>query len=339
MRYVYAVLGGLVLALGITVWWMLGTINHATGDNVASVQFVVEQGEQLRHVATRLESQHLVTSAGAWTLYTLSTGQRSAILAGAYTLNSSMTGRQILNTLTTNPLKDNEVSVTIREGLTLTQIAAQLERAEVVNGQLFLNLVQHPATANFDAGGYRIAGQKPATVDFEGYLFPDTYRFFKHTAPADVLKKLLANLDTKYSAELEQSTRTAGHTPPEILTIASILEAELKTTADRQLAADLFWRRVKIGMGLNADTTILYALGRTGGGVSSEDLKVVSPYNTYTNRGLPPGPINNPGLDAIKAAISPTPNDYLYYLTAPNGTTYFAKTLEEHNQNKAKYLK
>lgn len=339
MRYVYAVIVGLGLVAGMAAWWMVSSVNQASGTDATPTQFTVASGQQLRSVATALEQQKFISSAGAWTLYVLTQGHRSDIFAGTYTLSHTMTGRELLTALITNPLKDNEVKVTIQEGLTLKQIADQLERADVVNGQLFLNLVQHPATSGFDASPFRIAKQKPATVDFEGYAFPDTYRFFKHTEPAEVLKKFLDNLDLRYTVELEQATTAAGRTPHEILTMASILEKELTSTSDRAKAADLFWRRMKIGMGLNADSTILYALGRDGGSVSLDDLKVDSPYNTYINRGLPPGPINNPSVDAIKAAIYPVANGYLYYLSGKDGTTYFATTLEEHNQNKAKYLK
>jgi UPF0755 protein len=104
------------------------------------------------------------------------------------------------------------------------------------------------------------------------------------------------------------------------------------------MAADLFWRRVAQGMGLNADTTVLYALGRSTGSLTTADLKIDSPYNTYKYKGLPPGPINNPGLDAINAALNPTPNEYLYYLTAPSGQTIWAKTYEQHLANKRQYL-
>lgn len=339
MRYVYAVLAGIAITLGITVWWMLGTMNSAAGGQVSVGAFVVEKGEQLRHVANRLENEKLIRSAGAWTLYTLTTGQRSAILAGTYTLDSSMTGRSILRTLTLGNLKVNEVTVTIREGRTLAQIASDLEQVGVVKAADFLTVVHTPKAAGLDLTGYRIANTKPTTVDLEGYIFPDTYRFYKDSTGIEAVKKFLETLDLRFTENLVQAAVSAGHTPHDILTMASILEAELQTPVDRAVAADLFWRRIKIGMGLNADTTILYALGRVGGGISAADLKVDSPYNTYTNRGLPPGPINNPGLDAIRAAIYPSANEYLYYLSAPDGTTYFARTLDEHNRNKRQYLK
>lgn len=338
MRYVYAVIAGLAIVAGITVWWMLSVMNHTVGGSSTPIVFSVEKGEQLRHVATRLESERLISSAGAWTLYALSTGQRSSILAGSYTLNAKMTGRDILHVLTINPLKDSEANVTIHEGQSLTEVASLLERADVVNGQEFLNLAQHPATAGFNVSAFRIAKQKPAGVDFEGYIFPDTYRFFKHSTPTDVLDKFLLNLDRRFTADLEQAASAAGHTSHDILTMASILEKEGKNTNDWGMISDLFWRRMSNGMPLQSDATVNYATGKSNqANTSIEDTKAVSPYNTYQNKGLPLGPIDNPGLETIRAAIYPIANTYVYFLTYKDKAV-FATTYEQHLANKAKYL-
>lgn len=338
MRYVYAVIGGLVVVMGITVGWMLQTMNQSTKAAVDSGQFTVAKGEQLRHVASRLEEQRYIRSAAAWTLYVLSTGQRSAILDGDYQLATTMTGREVLRTLTTNPLKDNEVEVKILEGWTLKDIATELEKKSVVNAQEFLNTAQHPATSGFNLASFTIASQKPAAVDLEGYLFPDTYRFFKHSTVETIIAKMLANLDSRFSSTLLADARANNHTPHEILTMASILEKELKTDSERAMGADLFWRRINIGMPLQSDATVNYVTGKSSLQPTIDDTKAVSRYNTYLHRGLPPGPINNPSLSAIRAAIYPEANTYLYYLHAPDGTTHFAQTYEQHLKNKATYL-
>lgn len=339
MRYVYAVTAGLAISIGIAVWWMTSSVAHVSSTDATPVTFVVAPGQQLRSVAYELQRQGFISSAGAWTLYTMTQGLRSSIFADTFVLRHTMSGRDILRTLTTNPLKENEVRVTIVEGLTLSEIADQLERANVVNGQEFLNLVQHPATSGFDASAYRIAGKKPSTVDFEGYVFPDTYNFFKHSEPSVVLGKMLQNLDLKYSVELEQATVAAGYTPHEVLTMASILEKELTTDTDRALGADLFWRRIAIGMPMQSDATVNYVTGKSSLQPTISDTETNSPYNTYTNKGLPPGPIDNPSLSSLRAAIYPKTNTFLYYLHAPDGTAHFAITYEEHLRNKALYLK
>lgn len=339
MRYVYAVFGGFIVAVGIAAWWMVSSVGRSTGSSADTVQFTIAKGQQLRSVAQELERQKLIPSAGAWTLYTITQGLRSQIFPETFVLNHGMTGREILKTLTTNPLKDNEANVTIPEGLTLVQIAEVLERAGIVNGQQFLNLAQHPASSGFDASLYRIAKQKPASVDFEGYIFPDTYRFFKHSDPVDVLKRMLSTLDARYTVELEQATTTAGHTPHEILTMASILEKELKSDQDRAMGADIFWRRISIGMPLQSDATVNYTTGKSTLQPTVSDTQTASPYNTYLNKGLPPGPIDNPGVSSIRAAIYPQANSYFYYLHAPDGSTHFAITYEEHLKNKATYLR
>ncbi len=339
MRYVYAVVTGLAIVVGIAVWWMLSSVNHVSGSKNDQLTLTISKGQQLRSVARELEQQKLIPSAGAWTLYVITQGQRSGILAGDYIVDHGMSGRQILRLLTTQNTNDKEVTVKIPEGATNTDIAQLLEQRGVISAYEFLTAVKVTDSRKVVSKTYTFLDDKPTTVDLEGYLFPDTYRFFKKSTADAVVQKFLDNFDARVTPTMRQAAKDSGRTLFGELTMASILEKELKTDSDRAMGADVFWKRLAIDMALQSDATVIFSTGQTNTNVSIADTQTVSLYNTYQHKGLPPGPINNPSLSALRAAISPKANPYYYYLTAPGGTTYFAKTLEEHNQNKARYLK
>lgn len=234
-----------------------------------------------------------------------------------------------------------EVSVTVPEGSDLADLAKIFGKAGLVKNEAELYAVTGRPTARDAAPEYSTAdfsflGGKPKGLSLEGYIFPDTYRFFADSSPAEIVKKMLDVFEAR-TAELRTET-VAGLNFHEALTLASILEKEVKSDNDRRKVADIFLRRIKAGMGLQADSTVNYATGKSSLFTSSSDRDSDNLWNTYKYRGLPPGPIGNPGLAAIRAVLNPDPNDFWYFLTAPDGTVYYAKTLEEHNANK-KYLK
>jgi UPF0755 protein len=174
----------------------------------------------------------------------------------------------------------------------------------------------------------------------EGFLFPDTYEFFEKSSPETVVRKMLDNFKNKAWNKLEP---LGGDTAYQRLILASIVEREVRDMKDdRAIVAGLLLKRMKIGMPLQTDVTICYVKDPLGcdGGVTKEDLLINSPYNTYLNRGLPPTPIDNPGLSAIEAAVNPKSSDYLFYISRKDtGETIFSKTIDEHNANVVKYLR
>lgn len=338
MKYVWLSVGLLILGLGAISGWVFTSIDQPS-PNTANAQVQIAKGAGIRDVAAGLAKAKVIRSAQAWTLFALLTDQAKSILPGTYIIAPKTTGRALLQQISTTPVDDREVSVTILEGWKLQEIADELEKKDVVGAQVFLNVAQRPSASGIDLNTFAIAGSKPANVDLEGYLFPDTYRFFKKSTAVEVIKKMLNNLDVRYDAAMRTATQNSGHSIHEILTMASILEKELTTTADKAKGSDVFWKRIKVGMPLQSNVTIMYAMGLKEDRLSIADTKFESPYNTYKYKGLPPGPINSPGISSIKAAITPEPNNFYYFLASPAGVTYFAVTLEEHNINKAKYLK
>ncbi len=329
----------IIMLVGGGFLWVSRTASASAGSSTTPVRFTISAGEGVREVSDRLKQKNLIVSEQAWTLYVVLTGRRSALLAGDYTLQQAMTGREIATLLADGKIDTNEVSVKILEGWTAEQIAKELEKKNIVSSSDFL-----AAVATTDSRTvlpdtyYAFLKDKPATANLEGFLFPDTYRFFVDTTAAQVLKKFLDNFGQKYTATLQAAAVAKNRTTFEVVTMASILEDELRTDRDRAKAADLFWRRLDIGMALQSDATVNYVTGKGRAQPSIEDTKVDSPYNTYKYPGLPPGPIGNPGVSALRAAVSPEPNTFFYYLSAPDGTTYFAETYEQHLANKAKYL-
>lgn len=213
--------------------------------------------------------------------------------------------------------ESQEITVTIPEGLNARQIGDLLKKNGLFDGDKFVS-----------------AAEKE-----EGFLFPDTYRFYKDAKPADVISKMEENFDKKITPEILAEISAQKKSLKDIIIMASILEEEVKSTEDRKIVAGILWKRIDRRMGLNVDAALTYVLGKTSAELTAGDLKYDSPYNTYLYRGLPPTPISNPGLDTIKAATNPIASKYFYYLTDKEGAVHYAVTLEEHALNKFKYLR
>ncbi len=174
--------------------------------------------------------------------------------------------------------------------------------------------------------------------EFEGYLFPDTYFFLINDTPEKVVAKMNENLKNK-TADLEDAIAKSKRSFHQILTMASLIEKEAANPEDRRIISGVLWKRFDQKMPLQVDAAFVYALGKNTYELTTADLKIDSPYNTYIHRGLPPTPIDNPGLDAIQAAIFPEKTPYWYYLSDKSGNIYYSKTFAEHVQKKNQYLK
>lgn len=199
------------------------------------------------------------------------------------------------------------VRVTIPEGFTLVQIAKRLEGFGMFPAEDFL---------------------KTASGE-EGFLFPDTYEFFKESSPEAVVRKMKENFSKKVGAKISR----------DVIIMASLLEEEASSERDRKIISGILWKRIEAGLPLQVDATLTYVTGRASRELTEEDLNLSSPYNTYKILGLPLGPISNPGLQAIEAALNPEPSPYWFYLSDKNGDIHYAKNFEEHKLNKEKYLR
>jgi len=234
---------------------------------------------------------------------------------GEYNLSPSLNMLQILNKLARGEIV--VYKITIPEGYNSIQIAELLDKKEIVEKESFLKLVKY--------------GEK----SWEGYLFPDTYEVPKKYGAENMLKLMLSNfeqvaVDNKLINKAEQT----GFTMDEIITLASIIEKEAKFAEEKKQISSVFHNRLKSGMKLQSCATIQYILGKPKEKLEESDLEIESPYNTYLYKGLPPGPICNPGIDSIIAALEPANEDYLFFVLGDNGRHIFSKTYEEHLKNK-----
>jgi UPF0755 protein len=179
----------------------------------------------------------------------------------------------------------------------------------------------------------------PDSASLEGFLFPDTYEFSYGPDREEIAEKMLNNFDKKLIPGIRQEIEKQKKTIFEIVNMASLIEKEVKTKEDKEIVSGILWKRINSKMPLQVDATILYLTKKEGSNVSTEETKIDSPYNTYKYLGLPQGPICNPGLESIQAAVYPKTSAYWFYLSTPEGKTVFSRTLEEHNIAKFKYLK
>ncbi len=210
----------------------------------------------------------------------------------------------------------NEISITIPEGYRTEQIARVLADAGLISYETFAE----------------------RAIPEEGYLFPDTYRLYKKTTPDEIIKKMKENFERKIAPEVRSEIARQKKTLSDVVIMASIVEKEARTSEDKKIIAGILWKRQKEGIGLQVDATLTYLLGKTSAELTESDLRIDSPYNTYKYRGLPKGPISNPGLETILATVYPTLSPYYYYLSDSNGSMHYARTFEEHKKNKYKYI-
>lgn len=228
-----------------------------------------------------------------------------------------------------------EKSLTIIEGWNLKDVSTYLKSQSFS----FASDINKARAGDYVAK-YDFLDSAGVNSSLEGYLFPDTYRVFASTTLDEVVTKMLNNFSNKITPEMRADIKKQGRSLHEILTMAGIIEKEVKSEADMKIVSGIFWDRIKNGQALESCATLAYILGENKPQYTYEDTRIKSPYNTYINRGLPPGPISNPGLKAIRAAIYPTYTKYNYFLSRPdNGATVFSATYDEHIINKQKYLK
>ncbi len=327
-RYFAVAATVIVVICGGLALFFLGVRPVTAAADAPQVIFTVDQGEGFRTIADALAAAGLVRSAFVFDAVAVFAGRAGALKAGSYRLSPSMSPWAIAAALSDGA--SAEATVTIPEGSDIFAIDRILSAALVTQPGAFA----HYALSR----------------NLEGYLFPDTYRFSIGESPADIATAMTNDFNAKAAPLLAADPAHAA----KVVIIASILEKEVQSQADQEVVAGIILKRIAIGMPLDIDATICYAKSLGGraaesstpaipsGGacaLSPVDFTIKSPYNTYLYKGLPPGPIGNPGVSAITAALHPRASSYLYYLTDPaTGKTIFAKTLDEQNQNRVKYL-
>jgi UPF0755 protein len=310
-------------------------LERPAGSDDAPVAFVVRQGETASTIANRLQREGLISDAELFRRYVQYHDLDSGIEAGEFTIRQTMTIPQIARALQEG--RRPEQTVTIREGLRLEQIAADVAEQTTIAEDAFLQLA---TTGWRDEGyGYPFLSTVPSTATLEGFLFPDTYRLPEDPTPSDLVERMLTTFQERVTNQTQAAAVERGLSIYELVTLASIVEREAVVAEERPLIAGVFWNRLQSGWTLDADPTIQYGMGEPGAWwpvLSTADLTFASPYNTYETTGLPPGPICSPGLASIKAAAQPADTDYYFFLvdcTQDNGSHVFAESEAEHYAN------
>ena len=286
----------------------------------------IAPGSSLRQAATLLEESGVVASR--WTLLALARWEEAerGLRAGEFHFRGSPSPREVLARLRSNGIAERRV--TIPEGRTALEVFELLEEAGLGGADAFAGIAADPE--------WLLRMDLPAT-GVEGYLFPDTYGFTPDLASAEVLEVMVRRHRDKASPLAEAGARI-GLGPHEMVTLASLIEKETGSAAERSLIAAVFHNRLRQGMPLQSDPTAVYEVpGARGRRIRRADLEQPSDYNTYRSRGLPPGPIANPGLAALEAAVRPAEVNHLYFVAREDGTHEFSRTLEEHNRAVARY--
>ncbi len=295
----------------------------------------IESGDNALVVGQKLTQAGIISGKYYFAFYLWRAGKLHAIVAGVYEFPKGMQIPEAMRIVTGGEVVPMRVKVTFPEGWTAKDMSQRLS-ANKLPGDDFLAVVKNPTQDLKNA--YPFLKDLPTGATLEGYLFPDTYYFAKDVTGEEIVKKMLEDFSIKVVPVIKNDLENQKKSLFEIVTMASVVEGEVKNDSDRKIVAGLFWNRLENQMPLQSDATLEYALGTNKIQHSIAETKTDSPYNTYQNKGLPPGPVSNPGLASIVATLQPQKTDFVYFLSDPKtGKTIFAKTFEQHVANKAKY--
>lgn len=302
--------------------------------------FIVKTGDSLSSIAKNLDKEEIIKADYFFILSGLLSNKGKSLKPGNYKLSSSMSVYEILEKIASA----GGERIVIIEGWNLRDIAKYLEKNGYGEKEDFYRLAGKPPffdgeTLNEHQKSeiYFIKDQEELSL--EGFLFPDTYLISPGTPMEDIISTFLLNFENKIDGEIEKMIAEKEITLFKTIIIASLLEREVPSFEDKKIVAGIIEKRLEKGMRLQIDATVSYLTGKKSVQIPVTETKITSLYNTYFVKGLPLGPICNPGIESIRAALSPEETDYLYYLSKPNGETVFSKTFQDHIAAKNRYLK
>lgn len=290
------------------------------------IDFVVEPGQSLNRIAGNLEQESIISNRTYFKLLAKFKGEANKLQAGEYLLSASKTPEQVLEILAKGKVK--LYKITLPEGMNITEIAVSIEGAGFCRKEQFEALCR-------DRSFILSLDIKSSTL--EGYLFPDTYFFPKHTACKTIITTMVDHFKTVFTGPWQARAKTLGFSIHDIVTLASLIEKETGDASERPLISSVFHNRLRKNMRLESDPTVIYGIENFDGNIKKKHLKMITPYNTYQIKGLPLGPIANPGALSIEAALFPAQSDYLFFVSKKDTTHQFSKTMLEHNQAVRKY--
>jgi len=296
------------------------------GHGPERINFSVNSGENFQRMTHRLHEMGLIRHPRKFRWYARLKGYDKIIKAGDYRLSLSATPRQILDILVHGKVALQKI--TIPEGYNIYQIALLVSQNTTISERAF---IQKATDASF------VKAKGIAAETFEGYLFPETYFFPKNILPEDLIGAMVKRFREVFLPEWTLRAKALKMSVHQIITLASIIEKETGAAFERPLISSVFHNRLKKGMRLSSDPTVIYGIRNFNGNLTRKDLETMTPYNTYRIKGLPPGPIANPGIDSIKAALYPAETDYLYFVSKKDATHQFSTNLKDHNRAVRQY--
>ncbi|RMF67074.1 MAG: endolytic transglycosylase MltG [Calditrichaeota bacterium] len=314
----------LLLSIGLSLGWILFTPIVPEGETATVLK--IRRGMSFNAIVETLQKNGQIQSAGKFRLAAKILGVRDELKSGKYEIRPGSSTYRLLRQLSEGDVVVERV--TIPEGKTARQIASILARRIEIDSTRFMQLVKDSTFAhrlNVDADG------------LEGFLFPETYNLRWGVRAAEVIELMVKTFQQRFTAEMRQRAEELGMSVPEVVTLASIIEGEAVVDSERRRISSVYHNRLKRHMLLQADPTIQYIIDGAPRRLLSRDLEIDSPYNTYKYPGLPPGPICNPGLASLKAALYPEKSNYLYFVANGDGSHTFSRTFKEHLRAKAKF--
>jgi UPF0755 protein len=292
------------------------------------VRLDILPGQGAWEISKILQKTGVIAHAGTFIAIAALTGKANHMLAGAYVFEGNHVPIDIMNILFRG--KTLRYRITIPEGYTVYQIGEVVSKTGLLPKDRFVTGARSKQTRDFFA---------VSAPSMEGFLFPDTYYLAPHMTPLEIMAKMIERFRGVYTPAMEQRSKALGMSKLDVITLASLIEKEAYATLEKPLISSVFHNRMILGMRLQSDPSAVYGIDGFTGKIGPDDLLRESPYNTYRHGGLPPGPICNPGLDSIKAALWPAKTDYLYFVSKGDGTHVFSHTLQGHNRAISKITK
>ena len=318
------VLGGIVF-LANDLW----RYAHSASDADASPAIMtIPSGQGLDAIAQRLHQANLIKYPFKYKLIVMLRGETKKLKAGEYLLAASMTPLEIADKIVSGDV--HLYKLTVPEGYNLHQIAVRVALAGLASEDAFYKVATDPTAVrqhNINAN------------TFEGYLFPETYYFPPKSTPSQIITKMAEQFQVVFTAKMKQRAQEMNLSVHQVVTLASIIEKETGMPEERAIISSVFHNRLKKRMRLESDPTVIYGIKAFDGNLTRKHLKTPTPYNTYVIKGLPPGPIANPGREAIRAALYPADTRFLFFVSKNDRTHYFSANLKSHNRAVRKYQK
>lgn len=317
-------------SLSFFLWYRHATLSPINASNTNEIIISIEPGSSITSIANILQKNNLLSSTFAFNIYTKINRSYPSMKAGQHAISPSQNMVEIVKILQSNPTQE-QIVITIPEGFTAEQIDELLVRKNLAEPGALVECIK---TCSGDIFPYTDSSIK----NLEGFLYPDTYFVSSNNFSVEsFVERLIQQFNTK-TTSLQQEAENSGRTWNEIMTMASMIEREAFSEQEKPIIAGVLWKRLDIGMLLGVDATVRYILNKWNAPLTYKDLQYDSAYNTRLYGGMPPGPIANPSISSIEAALNPTQTEYLYYLHDANGQIHYGRTLDEHNTNKARYI-